>query len=51
LAELDILGPSDLRRIWSAEEKAALLAEVNAEGGKVRLIARRRGVLKSPICG
>jgi transposase len=44
LAEVDILGPSDRRRIWSAEEKAALLAEVDAEGGKVRLVARRHGI-------
>ena len=47
MAEVDILGPSDRRRIWSAEEKAALLAEVDAEGGKVRLVARRRGVSES----
>jgi transposase len=47
LADVDILGPLDHRRIWSAEEKAALLAEVDAEGGKVRLIARRRGVSES----
>ncbi len=47
MAEVEILGPSDRRRIWSAEEKAALLAEVDAEGGKVRLVARRRGVSES----
>jgi transposase len=47
LAEVDILGPSERRRIWSAEEKAALLAEVDAEAGKVRLVARRRGVSES----
>jgi transposase-like protein len=47
LAEVDILGPTDRRRIWSAEEKAALLAEIDAEGGKVRLVARRRGVSES----
>ena len=47
MAEVDILGPSDRRRIWSAEEKAALPAEIDAEGGKVRLVARRRGVLES----
>ena len=45
--EVDILGPSERRRIWNAEEKAALLAEVDAEGGKVRLVARRRGVSES----
>jgi transposase len=47
LTEVDILGPSDRRRIWSAEEKAALLAEVDAEGGKVRLVARRHGISES----
>jgi transposase len=47
LAEVDILGSSDRRRIWSAREKAALLAEIDAEGGKVRLVARRRGVSES----
>ena len=47
LAEVDILGPSERRRVWSAEEKAALLAEIDAEGGKVRLVARRRGVSES----
>ncbi len=47
MAEVDILGPSDRRRIWSAEEKAALLAEVDAEGGKVRLVARRHGISES----
>lgn len=47
MAEVDILGPSDRRRIWSAEEKAVLLAEVDAEGGKVRLVARRHGVSES----
>jgi transposase len=47
LAEVDILGPSDRRRIWSAEEKAALLAEIDAEGGKVRLVARRHQISES----
>ena len=47
MAELDILGPSERRRFWSAQEKAALLAEVDAEGGKVRLVARRRGISES----
>ena len=47
MSEVDILGPSDRRRIWSAEEKAALLAEVDAEGGKVRLVARRHQVSES----
>ena len=45
--EVDVVGPSDRRRIWSAEEKAALLAEIDAEGGKVRLVARRRQISES----
>ena len=47
MADVDILGPSDRRRIRSLEEKAALLAEVDAEGGKVRLVARRHGISES----
>ena len=49
MADVDILGPSDRRRIWSAEEKAALLAEIDAEGGKVRLVARRHQISESPL--
>ena len=47
MANLDILGPSDRRRIWSAQEKAVFLAEIDAEGGKVRLVARRHGLSES----
>lgn len=47
MAEVDIFGPTDRRRMWSAEEKAALLAEIDAEGGKVRLVARRHQVSES----
>jgi transposase len=35
------------RRKWRPEEKAALLAEVEAEGGRVSLIARRHGLSES----
>jgi transposase len=35
------------RRQWSAEHKAALLAEVEAEGGQVSVVARRHGVSTS----
>jgi transposase len=47
LSDIDILGPSDRRRVRSAQEKAALLAEVDAEGGKVRLVARRHNISES----
>ena len=39
------------RRKWSAAEKAALLAEVAAAGGKVALVARRHGVSESVLYG
>jgi transposase len=35
------------RRKWSAAEKAALLAEIDAEGGKVPAVARRHGLSES----
>jgi transposase len=49
LNDVEILGPSDRRRIRTAQEKAALLAEVDAEGGKVRLVARRHNISESLI--
>ncbi len=39
------------RRNWSAATKAALLAEVEAEGGKVGVVARRHGISESVIYG
>jgi transposase-like protein len=47
--EIHILGPSERRRMWSAQEKAALLAEIDAEGGKVRLVARRHQISESVL--
>ena len=35
------------RRQWTAEEKAALMAEVEAEGGQVSIVAQRHGISKS----
>jgi transposase len=35
------------RRQWSPEQKAALLAEIEAEGGQVSVVARRHGVSTS----
>jgi transposase len=37
------------RRKWTPAEKAALLAEVEAEGGRVSVIARRHGISNSLI--
>jgi len=45
--EVEILGPTERRRSWGAQEKSALLAEVDAEGGKVRVVARRHGISES----
>ena len=47
MSDIDLLGPSNRRRVWSAQEKAALLAEIDAEGGKVRLVARRHQISES----
>ena len=35
------------RRKWSPTQKAALLEEIEAEGGKVAVVARRHGVSES----
>lgn len=35
------------RRQWTPQEKAALLAEIEAAGGRVSVIARRHGIAKS----
>lgn len=47
LSEIEVVGRVERRRVWSAREKAALLAEVDAEGGKVRLVARRHRISES----
>jgi len=46
MAEVEIITR---RRKWSVEEKAALLAEVEAEGGRVAIVARRHGLAESPL--
>jgi transposase len=47
LSNIAVLGRAEPRRTWSGEEKAALLAEIDAEGGKVRLVARRHRISES----
>jgi transposase len=47
LAEVEILARIERRRKWSEDEKAALLAEVEAAGGKVSVVARRHRVAES----
>jgi len=44
MAEAEIVAR---RRKWTPEEKAALLAEVEAEGGRVSVVARRHGLSDS----
>ena len=49
MSDVDILGRVERRRVWAAEEKAALLAEIDAAGGKVRLVARRHRISESVL--
>ena len=42
--EVELLARVERRRKWTQEEKAALLGEVEAAGGKVRPVARRHGI-------
>ena len=44
MAETEIIAR---RRKWTSEEKAALLAEVDAENGRVAMVARRHGLSES----
>ena len=43
----EIVGRVERRRQWTPGEKAALLAEVEATGGQVSVVARRHGISKS----
>jgi transposase len=47
MSEVEIVSRIERRRQWSASEKAALLAEIEAEGGRVALVARRHRVSES----
>jgi transposase len=47
LSDVEILARIERRRKWTVQEKAALLAEVDAEGGKVRMVARRHRISES----
>jgi transposase len=47
VSDVEIVARVERRRKWTIEEKAALIAEVEAEGGKVKLVARRHGVSES----
>jgi transposase len=45
--EGEIVARVERRRMWSAAEKAALLAEVEAEGGRVSVAAKRHRISES----
>ena len=47
MGDVEIIGRVERRRKWTVQEKAALLAEVDAEGGKVRVVARRHRISES----
>ena len=47
MSTVEIVSRMEPRRKWSAAEKAALLAEVDAEGGRVTLVARRHRISES----
>jgi transposase len=47
VSDVEILARVERRRKWSIEEKAALIAEVEAEGGKVKLVAQRHRISAS----
>jgi transposase len=49
LADMEIYARVERRRRWTAQEKATLLAEIDAEGGKVRLVARRHRIAESVL--
>jgi transposase len=47
VSDVEILPRVERRRKWRIEEKAALIAEVEAEGGKVKLVAQRHRISES----
>jgi Transposase len=47
VSDVEILARVERRRKWTIEEKAALIAEVETEGGKVKLVARRHRMSES----
>jgi len=50
LADVEIIATRvERRRKWTAREKAALLAEVEAEGGSVSVVARRHQISLSVL--
>ena len=49
MSDVEIVARVERRRKWTIEEKTALIAEVEAEGGKVKLVARRHRISESLV--
>ena len=49
MGTVEIMPRIERRRRWTAEEKAALLAEVEAGGGSVSAVARRHRISESVL--
>ena len=47
MADIEIVARVERRRKWTAEDKAALMAELAAEGGKVSVVAQRHRIAES----
>jgi transposase len=47
MSEVEIVARVERRRKWTVAEKAALLAELEAEGGRVAVVARRHRISES----
>ena len=51
MARMELITRTERRRRWSAQQKAALLAEVEAEDGGVAAVATRHGIAESVLYG
>jgi transposase len=51
MADFEICSRVERRRKWTAGEKSALLAEIEAEGGRVSVVARRHQIAESVLYG
>jgi Transposase len=49
LADVEIMARVERRQKWTATEKSALLAEVEAKGGRVAVVARRHRISESVL--
>src|SRR5690349_17765862 len=47
MSEVEIVARVERRRRWTVAEKTALLAELEAEGGRVAVVARRHRISES----